>query len=54
MRHPNSCSGYPAAIDGSGHVLAVLLLGYLVVLDDSGRVYAPLVLGKGWLGMSLL
>ena len=47
VQHPDSCSGYPAALDGSGLVLAVLLLGYPVVLDESGLVPVPLVLGKG-------
>ena len=47
MQHPNSYSGYPVALDGSGLVLAVLLLGYPVVLDESGLVPAPLVLEKG-------
>ena len=45
--HPDSYFGYPAALDGSGLVLAVLLFDYLVVLDESGLVPAPLVLGKG-------
>ena len=39
--------GYPAALDGSGLVLAVLLFDYLVVLDESGLVPTPLVLRKG-------
>ena len=47
VRHPDSYSGYPMALDGSGLVLVVLLLGYPVVPDESGMVPAPLVLGKG-------
>ena len=47
VRHPDSCFGYPAALDRSGLVLIVLLLGYLVVQNESGLVPTPLVLGKG-------
>ena len=47
VRHPDSYSGYPMALDGSGLVLVVLLLGYPVVLDESGLMPVPLVLGKG-------
>ena len=47
VRHPDSCSGYPAVLDGSGLVLTVLLLGCPVVLDKSGLVPMPLVLEKG-------
>ena len=46
-RHPDSCSGYPMALDGSWVVLAVLLLGYPTVQDESGLVPVPLVLEKG-------
>ena len=53
-RHPDTCSGYPTALDGSGLVLTILLLGYPMVPDESGLVPTPLVLGKGELGMSLL
>ena len=54
MWHPDFCSGYPEVLEGSGLVLAVLLLGYPTVQDESGLVPAPLVLGKGYLEMSLL
>lgn len=47
VRHSNSYSGYPMALDRSGLVLIVLLLGYPMVLDESGLVPTPLVLGKG-------
>ena len=50
VQHPDSCSGYPTALDGSGLVLVVLLHGYPVVPDESGLVPTPLVLGKGELG----
>ena len=44
VRHPDSCSGYPAALDGSGLVLVVLLLGYPMAPEESGLVPASLVL----------
>ena len=47
VRHPDSYSSYPVALDGSGLVLAVLLLGYPAVHDKSGLVPTPLVHGKG-------
>ena len=47
VHHPDSCSGYPTALDGSGLVLVVLLHGYPVVPDESGLVPALLVLEKG-------
>jgi hypothetical protein len=50
VRHPDSCSGYPVALDESGMVLAVLLLDYPVVPDGSGPVPTNLVLGRVSLG----
>jgi hypothetical protein len=47
MWHRDSYSGYPAALGGSGRVLAVLLLDYPAVLSESGLVPKPLALGKG-------
>jgi hypothetical protein len=47
VRRSNPCSGYPAALDESGLVLAILLLDYPEVPDRSGLVPVNLVLGKG-------